>query len=87
MSKLVASALVANDWEAKLVGEEVLAIEVLGEAESDDDEDPPEKSPMLLEKASGSPTCVAAAVSLELESTPIVVYPATEPEKVADAVT
>ena len=87
MSKLVASALVANVWEAKLVGEEVLATGVLGEAESDDDEDPPEKSPMLDEKASGSPTCVAAAVSLELESTPIVVYPATEPEKVADAVT
>ena len=87
MSALVASALVRTDGEDKTVGDELLEIEVLGEAESEDVRDPPEKSPIVLETACGSPTCVAGEASLELESTPMVVYPATEPEKVGDAVT
>jgi hypothetical protein len=94
VSKPVASALVANDSDEiveKLEGEEILATEdVLDRAESaDSTEDVAPEKLTMLEVASGSPTWVWGSVSLEavLESTPIVVYPATEPEKVGEAVT
>jgi hypothetical protein len=91
VTRLVARALVE-----KLAGDEDLAIveDVLGSGDSTDstEEVAPEKL-TTLDVACGSPTCVACAVSLEaavdweLPSTPIVVYPATEPEKVGEAVT